>query len=72
MADEPWKIMLCSRDFKMASDTLDALGSILTNAGGNQTKMIEQLKEMSGENIVNGLLSYMKINSDSIENGIKK
>lgn len=68
-ADEVWKVIISARDACRAEEVLDTLNYILIDGGG---KDYLSLKEMSGKDIVDGILEYRGKSYKAVENGIKK
>jgi hypothetical protein len=71
-ADEVWKVIICARDAYHADEVLSSLIYILTDAGDDTERGNVLLKEMSGAQIVDGLLTYINGCRESVKNGIKK
>lgn len=67
IADETRKIAICSRDASRAEELIGELVYILTDAGADTDKGIIALRSMSGDDIINGLLSYRKSALTSIQ-----
>jgi len=66
VADEAWKVAICARDAAEAGNLLASLASLLVD--GN----VDALKQMSGREIVDGLIARQKASMESIENGLKR
>lgn len=71
-ADEPWKIIVCAHDIYRVEDIINGLTYILTDAGGDREKGMSILKEMSGKDIIEGLLAHRESTRKSVENGLKR
>ena len=63
VADEIWKIMICARDAERADDVIGGITYIL---GVTQ----EELRQMTGAQILDGLLAYKRSAYDSVEAGL--
>lgn len=69
-ADEAWKIMVCARDAARTDEAIQFIMGILTTAGNDHELGLSQLREMTGKQIVDGLVAYQKSAHDSVKNGL--
>ena len=72
VADEAWKVTICANDARIASEVLSRLSYILTDAGNRKDLGLDEIRKMSGEDIINGLVAYQKSAIDSVENALKR
>ncbi len=71
IADEAWKVMICARDASHAEEALQQLVYILTDAGSDAARGHALLRQMTGEQIVQGLLNYRQKSIDSVRRALK-
>jgi hypothetical protein len=71
-ADEVWKIIVCARDAERADDTIGWLIYILTDVEGGRERSIEAIRQMSGKEIVDGLLAFQLKAYQGVKNGLNK
>lgn len=66
MADEVWKLMACARDAQQTDELLGKLSYILTDAGADTAKGIELIRQMTGDQIIDGLKAYRESSYKSV------
>ena len=64
--------MVCARDANQADDLLDALVAILTDDVNDKARGLATIAEMSGKQIIEGVLQYSNSCYKSVEAAIKK
>lgn len=66
-SDAVWKLMVCARDAARVDEILSEMVAILTSTGGDRERGIAEMKEMSGREIVDGLLGYQARAYESVK-----
>lgn len=64
IADEAWKVTICARDASMVAEMLKNLSYILGLS-------VEELREKSGAEIIDGLIRYQASAVKSVEAGLQ-
>lgn len=72
IADEIWKIAICARDMQRDEEALSYLCHVLTNAGSDQEKGLELIRQMSGAQIVTAIQDRISSALKSIGNGLQQ
>lgn len=65
-ADAVWKVIICAHEASQTDDVLNYLSYILTDAGGDKERGLETIRQMSGEQIIGGLLAYRDTSYQSV------
>lgn len=71
VADDVWKIAICARDASQIDDVLSFLSYVLTDEGADTKAGIAIVREMTGGEIVDGLVKYQEARILSIKNALK-
>ena len=71
-ADEAWKVMICARDAQQATDALRLMHTVLTEVPGNPDAANDALRQMTGKQIVDGLLAFIASNHESVNMAIRQ
>ena len=69
-ADEPWKLMICARDAARAQDIIHGLAYILGGRGSSMADAANAVRQFSGDQIADALLTYHSNNFLSVVNGL--
>ena len=72
-ADAPWKVAICARDASRADEILLSLDSILTRgdrAAKNGDEAAERLRQLTSEQIIDGLLHYRDVSIETVKRGL--
>lgn len=69
-ADEAWKVLACARSYQNIDDTISRLVYNLTEAGSNTNLGLSELRQMTGAQIVDGLLARQREDLHSIHEGL--
>ena len=70
VADEPYKMLVCAGDYTRARDIKSWLVSVSTDAGSDYKAGEKQLRQFSGNQIVDAILAYERSALESIEAGL--
>ena len=70
IADETCKVVVCARDYDATNRCLDWLSHYLTGAVGNESEGLEEVRKMSGEQIVNALEEHKRVSLLSVQRGL--
>lgn len=70
VADEAWKVIICAREAEDVEQALSFLGYVLTSAR-NWEEAAAVLRQMTGAEIVDGVLAYRERAKQSVENALK-
>lgn len=70
-ADEAWKVAVCALAMRDSQRALEHLIYVLTDAGNDRERGLAMLREMSGAEIVDGMLAHIDSAAESIAKGLK-
>jgi len=65
-ADDVWKVMICARDAAQTDELLSSLTYILTDAGSDTQRGLDAIRQMTGAQIIDGLLAYKNVSYQSV------
>lgn len=68
-ADEPWKVAICERDIEDAKKVIRFIHSVLVGGHKSLDAMSDDLRRMTGVQIIKGLNDYIDSRLKSIEDG---
>jgi hypothetical protein len=71
-ADEAWKVMICAQEAQNAKNALSSLHMMLTDVPGNPDAANEALRNMTGKQIVDGMLAYIKSRHEGVKRALAK
>lgn len=73
IADEAWKVHICSRDFQRAEETLNHICHIMyVVTDETRDEVIAELRKKSGAEIVDAIEDYKASCIASVNNALKK
>jgi hypothetical protein len=71
-ADEVWKVLISARDANQADELLGRLVGILTYAGSDIDKGLDEIRTMSGRAIIEAIVAYRDSSYDSVKSALSK